>query len=96
MNANSFEGLLKTATVGAIDGVAKRVANAESIAEKKIGRLLQTWSDLDPEQKEQIAGIAVATITTAVAAILAARRATKSPLKTAARSIVKRVTQKRG
>lgn len=94
MQTKSFEGLLKNATVKAIDGVAKRVGDAESMAEKKIGRLLKKWSAMDAAQKEHVAEIAVATIATAVTAVVAARKATKSPIKAAARSLVKRATKK--
>jgi ABC-type lipoprotein release transport system permease subunit len=92
---NSFETLLRQATVKAVDGVAKKATDIESIAEKKIGKLLTKWNEMDKEQKEHVAGIAVATITTAVAAIIAARRAAKSPIKTAAKSLAKRALKKK-
>jgi hypothetical protein len=94
MQTKSFEGLLKSATVKAIDGVAKKVGDAESMAEKKIGRLLQKWSDMDAAQKEHVAEIAVATIGAAVTAVMALRKAKKSPIKTAARSLAKRASKK--
>lgn len=94
MQTKSFEGLLKNATVKAIDGVAKKVGDAESLTEKKIGRLLKKWNDMDATQKEHVAEIAVATIAATVAAVMAARKAKKNPLTTAAKSFVKRATKK--
>lgn len=94
MQTKSLEGLLKNATVKAIDGVAKRVGDAESMSEKKIGRLLEKWSALDKAQKEHIAEITVATIATAVTAVVAARKAAKSPIKAAAKSVAKRAMKK--
>jgi len=94
MQTKSFEGLLKNATVKAIDGVAKRVGDAESMAEKKIGRLLKKWSAMDATQKEHVAEIAVATIATAVTAVVAARRAGGSKFKTAAKSVARSVIKK--
>lgn len=94
MQTKSFEGLLKNATVKAIDGVAKKAGDAESMAERKIGRLLKKWNALDKAQKEHIAEITVATLATAVTAIVAARKAKKNPLKTAAKSLGRRATRK--
>ncbi len=94
MNTNSFESLLREATIKAVDSVAKKVTEAESLAEKKITRLLHRWNDMDREQKEHVAGIAIATITTAVTAIVALRAGKKSPLKTAASKFAKGLTRK--
>ncbi|HET7436306.1 MAG TPA: hypothetical protein VFN10_16470 [Thermoanaerobaculia bacterium] len=87
--------MLRNATIKAIDGVAKKLATAESKAGTKAARLLSHWNDMDEAQKEQAAGIAIATITTAVTAIVAMRRAAKSPLKTAAKKVAKKVMKKR-
>ncbi|HVG25231.1 MAG TPA: hypothetical protein VND45_13825 [Thermoanaerobaculia bacterium] len=94
MNATTIEPLLRNATIKAIDGVAKKLASAESEAETKIARLLNHWNELDSDQKEQAVGIAIATITTAVTAIVAMRRAAKSPVKAAAKSVAKRVVKR--
>lgn len=89
-----FESLLRDATIKAIDGVAKKVTEAEALAEKKVGRLLTKWNEMDAEQKEHVAGIAIATITTAVTAIIALRSRKKSPIKTAASKIARSVGMK--
>ena len=94
MNTSSIEPLLRNATIKAIDGVAKKLAAAESKAGTKAARLLAHWNEMDADQKEQAAAIAIATITTAVTAIIAMRRAAKSPLKAAAKSVAKRVVKK--
>lgn len=94
MRTGSIEGLLKNATVKAIDGVAKKVGEAETMAERKIGRLLKKWSDMDAKQKEHVAEIAVAALATAVTTVIAVRKARKNPIKAAAKSLVKRATAK--
>ncbi len=83
--------MLRTATIKAIDGVAKKLSDAERSAESKVGKLLAYWNDLDEAGKEQAAGIAIATVTTAVTAIAALRRRKKSPVKKAVRKLVKKV-----
>lgn len=82
--------MLRTATIKAIDGVAKKWNEAERSAESKLGRLLAYWNDLDDAGKEQAAGIAIATVTTAVTAIAAMRRK-KSPVKKAVKKLAKKV-----
>jgi hypothetical protein len=94
MDASTIEPLLRNATIKAIDGVAKKLASAESKAETKIGRLLAYWNDMDEDEKERAAGIAIATVTTAVTAIVAMRRAAKSPVKAAAKTVAKRVVKR--
>ncbi|HKO59509.1 MAG TPA: hypothetical protein VJ276_26815 [Thermoanaerobaculia bacterium] len=90
-----FEPLLRDATIKAIDGVAKKLAAAEETAETRMTRLLSYWNKLEPEDKEQVVGIAIATITTAVTALVALRRKTKGPLKKAAKKMAKAVGKKR-
>ena len=90
----TIEPLLRKATIKAIDGVAKKVATAESKAAKKAARVLEHWNELDAEEKEQAAAIAVATITTAVAAIVAMRRAAKAPIKAAVKTAAKRIVKR--
>jgi hypothetical protein len=94
MSATMFEPLLRDATIKAIDGVAKKLTKAESIAENKMTRLLAHWNDMEDADKEHVVGIAIATITTAVTAIIALRRRAKSPLKTAGKSVVKAIARK--
>lgn len=94
MNVSTIEPLLRDATVKAIDGVAKKLAAAESKAATKAARLLAHWNELDADEKERAAGIAIATITTAVTAIVAMRRAAKSPVKAAAKTLAKRVVKR--
>ena len=94
MNATTIEPLLRNATVKAIDGVAKKLAAAESKAGTKAARLLAHWNELDADEKERAAGIAIATITTAVTAIVAMRRTAKSPVKAAAKSVAKKLVKR--
>ena len=94
MKAMMLEPLLRDATIKAIDGVAKKVGEVESMADRKVSKLLNHWSAMDRTEKEHAAGIAVAAVTTAVTAIVALRRAAKSPVKTAAKKIVKSAAKK--
>jgi hypothetical protein len=84
-----MEPLLRSATIKAIDGVAKKLSAAERSAESKVGKLLDHWNELEPAEKEQAVGIAIATVTTVVTAIVALRRK-KSPVK----SVVKKIAKK--
>jgi hypothetical protein len=94
MKAMMLEPLLRDATIKAIDGVAKKVGDVESMADRKVTKLLTQWSAMDRSEKEHVAGIAVATMTTAVTAIVALRRAAKAPVKMAAKKIVKSAARK--
>ena len=94
MSTNPLEPLLRDATIKAIDGVAKKLSSAERSAESKVNKLLTYWNDLKPEDKEQAVGIAIATVTTAVTAIIALRGKGKKPLKKAGKKLVKAVAKK--
>ena len=94
MNTTAFEPMLRDATIKAIDGVAKKLSQAERSAESKVARLLDHWNEMEPDDKEQAVGIAIATIATAVTAIVALRRKAKSPVKRAGRKIVKTIAKK--
>ena len=78
MKVNGLEPLLRDATIKAIDGVAKKMSAAESLADRKVSRLLAHWNDMERADKEHAVGIAIATVTTAVSAIVALRRKAKS------------------
>lgn len=90
MNTRTLEPVLRDATIKAIDGVAKKLSEAERTAESKVARLLAYWNEMEKEDKEHAVGIAIATITTAVTAIVALKRK-RSPVK----AVVKAVTKKR-
>jgi hypothetical protein len=92
MNTTSLEPVL----IKAIDSVAKKLTKAERSAESNVARLLTYWNDMEPADKEQAVGIAVATISTAVAAIVALRGKSKKPLKSAGRKLVRAVAKKVG
>jgi hypothetical protein len=92
----SLEPLLRDATIKAIDNVAKKLGEAERSAESKVARLLTYWNELEPDDKEQAVGIAIATVTTAVTAIIALRGKSKSPLKKAGKKLVRAVAKKVG
>ncbi len=64
MNAMTLEPLLRDATIKAIDGVAKKLSQAEREAESKVTRLLKYWNQMEPAEKEHAVGIAIATVTT--------------------------------
>ena len=80
MTTRTLEPVLRDATIKAIDGVAKKLSEAERAAESKVARLLNYWNEMEREEKEQAVGIAIATVTTAVTAIIAMRRK-RSPVK---------------
>ena len=92
MNTSSLEPVL----IKAIDGVAKKLSEAERSAESKVSKLLTYWNDMDTAAKEQAVGIAVATITTAVTAIMAMRGKSKTPVKKAGKKLVRAVAKKVG
>lgn len=96
MNTNKLEPVLRNATIKAIDTVAKKLGKAERNAESSVGRLLSYWHDMDEDDKEQAVGIAIATISTAVTAIIALRGKGKKPLKKASKKLVKAVAKKVG
>ena len=93
MGAIMLEPLLRNATIKAIDGVAKKVRAAERNAEGKLARLLTTWEEMEPADKEQVVAIAIATISTAVTAIVALRR---KPMKRVAKKAKKVVRKTAG
>lgn len=88
--------MLRDATIKAIDGVAKKLSEAERSAESKVARLLAHWNEMEPADKEQAVGIAIATVTTAVTAIIALRGKSKKPVKSAAKKLVRAVAKKVG
>lgn len=87
MNALMLEPLLRDATIKAIDSVARKLADAESAAETKVTRLLKYWNEMEPVEKEHAVGIAIATVTTVVTAIIALRRKSRSPLQKAGKKM---------
>lgn len=78
MNALMLEPLLRDATIKAIDSVAKKLTDVEKAAETKVTRLLKYWNEMEPAEKEHAVGIAIATVTTVVTAIIAMRRKSKA------------------
>lgn len=95
MNTMKLEPLLRDATIKAIDGVAKKLSKAERSAESKVARLLTHWNDMETADKEQAVGIAIATITTAVTAIIALRGKSKKPRTSVGKKLARAVTKKR-
>lgn len=88
--------MLRDATIKAIDSVAKKLNQAERSAESKIAKLLARWDEMAADDKEQVVGIAIATVSTAVAAIIAVRGKSKKPLKKSAKKLVRAVAKKVG
>ena len=91
MNTDALNPMLRAATIKAIDGVAKKLTAAERTANSRLGKLLQQWNELEPDDKEQIAAITVATLSTAVAAAIAMRR---KPVKTLVKKVAKKAVKK--
>lgn len=96
MNTNDLEPVLRDATIKAIDSVAKKLSAVERDAESKVAKLLTYWNDMETADKEQAVGIALATVTTAVTAIIALRGKSKKPLKKAGKKLVRAVAKKVG
>jgi hypothetical protein len=95
MGPTSIDTLLRDTTIKAIDSVAKKLSEAERKADSKVTRLLKHWNDMDAAEKEQAAGIAIATVTTAVTAIMALRRKAKSPVKSAGKTLARAFGRKK-
>jgi hypothetical protein len=94
MIAKPIEPLLRDATIKAIDGVARKLSKAERDAESKVAKMLTYWNDMDADEKEHAVGIAIATVATAAGAIVALRKRSKKPLKTAGKKFVRAVVTK--
>jgi hypothetical protein len=94
MNTKPLEPLLRDATIKAINGVAKKLSSAERSAESKVAKMLTYWNEMEPDDKEQAVGIAIATVSTAVMAIVALRGKSKKPLKTVGRKLARAVVKK--
>lgn len=92
----ALEPLLNDTTIKAIDAVAKKLSRAERSAESKVARMLEYWNNLEAAEKEQAVAIAIATVSTAVSAIVALRGKSKKPVKKAAKKLVRAVAKKVG
>ena len=90
MNTLKLEPLLRDATIKAIDGVAKKLTDVEKSAETKVTRLLKHWNQMEPAEKEHAVGIAIATVTTVVTAIIALRARSKAALPKAVKKVKKK------
>ena len=91
----AYEPMLRDVIVRGLDSISKRAAQAERKADSAITKLLDRWNGMEPAEKEHIAGIVVATATTAIGAIAAmksrAKKAKKVAKKTARKAAVKAV-----
>ena len=94
MSIGKFEPLLRDATIKAIDKVSDKFAGAEATAENAVTRLLNRWNALDRQQKENVAGVVIATAVTAVSAISAMSRGKKNVAKKVAKKVAKRASRK--
>ncbi len=94
MSMTTFEPLLRDAVIRALDTISKRASQAEKAAEGAIGRLLKRWNEMSTLEKENVAGIVIATVTTAVGAIAAIRGGMKRKAKKVARKVVKKAAKK--
>lgn len=91
MKTTSLEPVL----IKAIDSVARKLSKAERAAESNVAKLLTYWNDMETADKEQAVGIAIATVTTAVSAIIALRRKSKKP-KSVGKKLMQAVAKKVG
>ena len=82
-----LEPLLKDATIRAIDGISRKAGNLEEKAENAITRLLKRWNGMSRQEKENVAGIVIATVTTAVTAIAAMKGKRKTGIAKLAKKI---------
>ena len=95
----SFEPLLRNVIVRGLDSISKKAAAAEVEAKGAINNLLRRWNEMEPAEKEHVAGIVVATATTAIGAIAAMKsrakamkkKAKKTARKAAAKAVKKMV-----
>ncbi|MGZ8796593.1 MAG: hypothetical protein ACXW29_13830 [Thermoanaerobaculia bacterium] len=94
MSMTTFEPLLRDAVIRAVDTISKRAAQTEKAAEGAIARLLKRWNEMSTLEKENVAGIVIATATTAVGAIAAIRGGMKRKAKKTARKKVKKAVKK--
>ena len=78
------------------DGEDGGLGGGATARQSKVTRLLTYWNDMATEDKEQAVGIAIATVATAVTAIVALRSKKKTPLKTAGKKLVRAVAKKVG
>ncbi len=93
---NAFESMLRDSTIKAIDAVGHKFAGAEAKAENAITRLLDRWNALSVQEKENVAGVVIATAVTAVSAIAALRGGgRKGSVKRVMKSVGRSVTKKR-
>lgn len=76
-----LEALLRDATIKTIDGISRKAGKLESKAGNAVNRLLKRWNDLSPQEKENVAGIVIATAATVVTAIVAMKGKKKRKLK---------------
>jgi hypothetical protein len=93
MKGTPFEPIVRDAAIKAIDGISKRVAEAEARGGGALGKLMRKWNSLDLQEKEQFIAMAI-TIGTAAAAAFSAMRARRSQkkAKNALKKIAKKVT----
>ncbi len=90
MIGKGFEPLLREAAIKAIDAVGEKLAGAEVAADNAVTRLLHRWNALSRGEKENVAGIVIATATTAVAALATLKGAKKKGIKKAIKKAVKK------
>ena len=88
--------MLRDATIKAIDKVGEKFAGAEVTAENAVTRLLNRWNALSQAEKENVAGVVIATAVTAVTAIAAIKRGgKKGAAKRAVKAVASRVTKRK-
>jgi len=91
MKGTAFEPIIRDAAIKALDGISKRVAEAEAKGGGALGKLMRRWNSLETQEKEQFIAMAI-TVGTAAAAAFSAireRRADKRAIKIAKKAAKK-------
>lgn len=78
MKGTAFEPIIKDAAIKALDGLSKRIAEAEARGGGALGKLMRKWNSLDTQEKEQFIAMAITVGTAAAAAFSAMRERRKS------------------
>ena len=93
MKGSGFESVIKDAAIKALDGISKRIADAEAKGGGALGKLMRRWNSLDTHEKEQFIAMAI-TIGTAAAAAFSAMREKRADNRASrlARKAIKKIT----
>jgi hypothetical protein len=77
MKGTAFEPIIRDAAIKAIDGISKRITEAEAKGGGALGKLMRRWNSLETQEKEQFIAMAITVGTAAAAAFSALREKRK-------------------